>query len=77
MFHDYKSKICSFRTGRIGTKLSSVQLMLVAAGLGGIAAIFPAFVEYLPWWLNLILGAGLPMAAVVARLWAQPEGDRR
>ncbi len=54
-------------------KLSSVQLMLVAAGLGGIAAIFPAFVEYLPWWLNLILGAGLPMAAVVARLWAQPK----
>mgnify|MGYP000899021958 CR=1 FL=1 len=54
-------------------KLTSVQLMLIAAGLGGLAAIFPAFVEYLPWWLNLILGAGLPMAAVVARLWAQPK----
>lgn len=54
-------------------KLTSVQLMLLAAGLGGLAAIFPAFVEYLPWWLDLILGAGLPMAAVVARLWAQPK----
>lgn len=54
-------------------KLSSVQLMLVSAALGGIAAIFPAFVEYLPWWLNLILGAGLPVAAIGARLWAQPK----
>lgn len=54
-------------------RLTSVQLMLVAAGLGGLAAIFPAFVEYLPWWVNLILGAGLPMAAVGARLIAQPK----
>lgn len=56
-----------------GLKLTSVQLMLMASALGGLAAIFPAFVEYLPWWLNLLLGAGLPMAAVAARLVAQPK----
>lgn len=54
-------------------KLWSIRFMLLASALGGLAAIFPAFVEDLPRWLAIVLGMGIPMAAVVARLVAQPK----
>ena len=53
-------------------KAWSVRLMLLAAALNGLAAVWFVLSDNIPEWLFLVGGVLIPIAALVARLIDQP-----
>jgi hypothetical protein len=58
---------------RVLARAWSVRLLLIGAGLSGLAGVWFALVDAVPLWLFIVGGVVLPMLAVAARLVAQPK----